>query len=128
MINTIHLLAGEEVKITSPIDAGDGSQGIGYFAKGGVSGTVQHNGETRVLTHGFLSDDENVGVVTPVPDDTAVIYTHKMAERNKVYFYSDDGAVGVVDIISIGIHDHSSIVTGGPAYGTYFTDSDVDIE
>jgi hypothetical protein len=43
---------------------------------------------------------------------------------NKVYFLSRTGEKGVVDIISVPIHDHSSVVTGGPAYGTYFTDDE----
>jgi hypothetical protein len=29
-----------------------------------------------------------------------------------------------IDIIAVPIHDHSSIVAGGPAYGTYFTDDE----
>lgn len=77
------------------------------------------------LIRGFAVLYPDVGTIT-VSDDEApsVKYTHKKFSPNKIYFMSRTGEMGIVDVISVPIHDHSSIVTGGPAYGTYFTDDE----
>lgn len=76
------------------------------------------------IVQGFAVLHGDVGTIELVEGEPAVIYTHKKFNMNKVYFLSRTGEKGVVDIISVPIHDHSSIVTGGPAYGTYFTDDE----
>jgi hypothetical protein len=54
----------------------------------------------------------------------AITYKHKRYNHNTITFYSRTGSLGRVEIISVPIHDHASIVTGGPAFGTYFTDDE----
>ncbi len=77
------------------------------------------------LIRGFAVLYPDVGTIA-VSDDVApsIKYTHKKFSPNKIYFMSRTGEMGIVDVISVPIHDHSSIVTGGPAYGTYFTDDE----
>jgi hypothetical protein len=76
------------------------------------------------LVQGFAVLYADVGAIEEVPNEPAVKYTHKKFSMNKIYFLSRTGERGIVDVISVPIHDHSSIVTGGPAYGTYFTDDE----
>jgi hypothetical protein len=76
------------------------------------------------LVQGFAVLHADVGTIEEVPLEPAVKYTHKKFSMNKIYFLARTGEMGIVDIISVPIHDHSSIVTGGPAYGTYFTDDE----
>jgi hypothetical protein len=76
------------------------------------------------LVNGFAVLYPEVGEIEIYPDEPAVYYTHKKFSVNKIFFLSRTGEQGVVDVISVPIHDHSSIVTGGPAYGTYFTDDE----
>jgi hypothetical protein len=76
------------------------------------------------LVQGFAVLHADVGTIEAVPGEPAVKYTHKKFNMNKIYFLSRTGEMGLVDVISVPIHDHSSIVTGGPAYGTYFSDDE----
>jgi hypothetical protein len=79
---------------------------------------------TKELIRGFYVFDEDVGDIKAVDGQPAVVYTHKKFAPNKIVFTASTGEVGVVDVISVPIHDHASIVTGGPAYGTYFADDE----
>lgn len=79
---------------------------------------------TMELYNGFGVMYPEVGTVTAVPAEPAVNYTHKRYGLNKIVYFSINGEMSYVDVISVPIHDHSSIVTGGPAYGTYFTDDE----
>jgi hypothetical protein len=74
--------------------------------------------------NGFVVEDERVGTITAATDrpGAAVVYTHKRVESNAIWFFSVSGERGLVNVISVPIHDHSSVVHGGPAYGTYFDD------
>jgi hypothetical protein len=65
-----------------------------------------------------------VGTIEPVTDEPAVIYTHTRYGQNRITFIAKTGEEGYVDVIAVPIHAHDSIVTGGPAYGTYFTDDE----
>jgi len=76
------------------------------------------------LTNGFVVDDPDTGDITAVANEPAVIYTQKKFGPNKIYYYALTGERATVDVASVPIHDHSSIVSGGPAYGTYFTDDE----
>lgn len=111
---SVYLLPGMSVKIKAP----------GYFIKHGnvmhehKDGTVK----TRALEQGFVSDDENVGEITAVAEEPAVIYKHKKFSENVIVFYALTGEKGYVYVISVPIHDHSSIVSGGPSFGSYFSD------
>ncbi len=76
------------------------------------------------LVQGFAVLHPDVGTIEEIPGEPAVKYTHKKFSMNKIYFLSRTGEKGLADVVSVPIHDHSSIVTGGPAYGTYFTDDE----
>lgn len=75
-------------------------------------------------TNGFVVDNTDVGVIEPVEGKAAVKYTHKKYAANAITFYARNSAMGRCDIISVPIHDHASIITGGPAFGTYFSDDE----
>ena len=89
--------------------------------------TGEYSEQTPV--NGFIVDDDQVGSILPVEGEAAVYYTQKRYAPNAITFYGRRntgtiGPMGRILIVSVPIHDHSSIVTGGPAYGTYFTDDE----
>ncbi len=116
---TIYMLPGQKYKITAlstypetkpqPMPTGEG-------------GSMAY--EMKSLIHGFVVEDDSMGELESVANEPAVIYTQKKFGPNKVYYYALTGERATADIVSVPIHDHSSIVTGGPAYGTYFTDDE----
>ncbi len=113
---SVYLLPGMSVKIRAP----------GYFI---LHGSVIHahkdgTANERTLEQGFVVDDETVGEIEAVSEEPAVIYKHKKFSENIITFYALTGEKGYVYVISVPIHDHSSIVTGGPAYGTFFSDDE----
>jgi hypothetical protein len=114
--STIYLLAGQSTELRVESE---------YANKG----PVVHNGQTRELKRGFLVEDTTVGEITdadiPQEDGCKVKYTHYKAQNNSIYFYSAKGNpydIGLINVVAVPLHDHSSIVQGGPAYGTYFSD------
>lgn len=112
---SIYLLPGMQAKIKVP----------GYYVAHGKRKVLTPAGhELKSLLNGFVVTDEETGSIEAVAGEPAVVYTHKKYGLNKVYFYARTGEISIVDIIAVPIHDHSSIVTGGPAYGTYFTDDE----
>lgn len=96
----------------------------GYFVKHGSHKHEKTNGDydTYTLQNGFFVENEGVGELEIVEGEPAVIYHHKKYSQNRIMFIARTGEQCMIDIISVPIHDHSSIVTGGPAFGTYFTD------
>jgi hypothetical protein len=110
---SVYLIPGMSAKFEA-IDAYINSKNTGKFL-----------GIELPTVRGFAVLYPDVGTIEVTDDqEAAVKYTHKKFSLNKVYFLSRTGELGVIDIISVPIHDHSSIVTGGPAYGTYFTDDE----
>lgn len=118
---TLRLLAGMEALISIPVDD---TTGLGVFAK---KGPVTFKGKKRELIRGFLVDDEEVGIIEPTENaKIEVRYKHRKAEKNSIWFFAHNDDIAVCNIVATPIHDHSSIVQGGPAYGTYFSDDEVD--
>lgn len=117
---TLSLPAGSEITITIEVDF---NKAKGAFAK---TGDVYINGSKRTLINGFCVEFISVGEVSlPTGEDTkkdSIVYKHKLHSENRVYFYASSGETQVVNIINIPIHDHSSTVQGGPAFGTYYSD------
>lgn len=118
-----YLLPGMSIEIRVPIIQNRVS---GYFASSDVDltkffGTVNN---ASALLRGFVVEDKRVGEITASENPAAVVYTHKKAQKNAIWFFSISGEYGVMNIVSVPIHDHSSIVQGGPAYGTYFSDDE----
>lgn len=123
----VYLLPGMSVKIEAPLDP---ASGMGDWAYMG-SIAIEPGGDpvNLALNNGFYVEDDTVGTITPVVNEPAVIYKHNKPEKNAVWFVAKKGSGsrrGVVHIMAVPIHDHSSIVQGGPAYGTYFSDDDVE--
>lgn len=115
---SIHLLAGMKVKISPPQNV---FLGEGYFP---YIGTFSFNGSDVTPVKGFWLEHGDIGTLAPVEGELAVIYTHKKSEKNTIWFKAATGELGTVSIVSVPIHDHSSIVQGGPAFGTYFSDDE----
>jgi hypothetical protein len=111
-----YLLPGMKIKIKAK----------DVFVRHGVQRLLKNSGEYEDvnLIQGFALDDNNVGQIEAVEGEPAVYYTHKKYAPNRILFFALTGETGYVDVISVPIHDHASIVTGGPAYGTYFTDDE----
>ena len=116
---TVHLLAGMKAKIKVPVDH---LRGRRYFPR---TEKMTINGEAKDLTRGFAVADDNVGsIVASTESEVSVVYTHKKSLKNLIYFFSAYDEMAVITVSSVPIHDHSSIVQGGPAYGTYFSDDE----
>jgi hypothetical protein len=117
---TIYLLAGMRAEFEIAFNENDNLCAFCYTDPYVV------NGEEVELVNGFYVEDEEVGEITAIIGKPAVEYLHKKAERNSVYYVASDGSKAVFNVIAVPIHDHSTIVQGGPAYGTYFIDSEED--
>ena len=116
----VYLLPGMAAKFEIVFDPYNNK---GSDPMGGVAGKYAD----YTLKNGFVSLNPAVGDIAPVTDEVAVIYNHYKAENNTVMFYSEDSNVKVAfQVTAVPIHDHSSIVQGGPALGTYFVDSEED--
>ena len=128
MEKAVHLIPGMVVEVTLLIDVGEGSRGSGAFV---CTDPVKfYDGKYYDLLHGFALEDTDVGELTPLgaSDETGgvtVLYTHKKPEKNTIYFWTFEGNMDSISIVGVPIHDHSSIIQGGPAFGTYFTDDEV---
>jgi hypothetical protein len=119
----IYLLAGMKAKLTAPVRTVFGE---GWFPSRDsqvVAGEVRSD-----IYNGFIVENTNIGTISTdgVEGEVGVIYHHKRALENKIWFFADTGEVAVCVISSVPIHDHSSVVQGGPAYGTYFSDDVAD--
>jgi hypothetical protein len=119
----VYLLPGMSIQIEVPVEE---KRPSGFFSMPATSidvskffGTINNAGAP---INGFVVEDSTVGALAAT--GTAVVYTHKKAQKNTIWFFAKTGETGTVDIISVPIHDHGSIVQGGPAYGTYFSDDE----
>jgi hypothetical protein len=113
----IYLLPG----MSATIEAMDAFADMGSVTHRYTDGSIK---EDVATLNGFVVDSEATGTIMAVSGRPAVTYKHKKYNSNTITFYSRTGAVGRVDIVSVPIHDHASIVTGGPAFGTYFSDDE----
>jgi hypothetical protein len=87
--------------------------------------TVTVGGVIHKVWNGFYVENEEVGTITKELSDGkyGVEYWHKKPEENSIWYISADPSVKILfSVLAVPIHDHSSIVQGGPAYGTYFSD------
>lgn len=119
---SIYLMPGMSVKLKSPLNV---RNSFGWFAAENIpNGYFTDMTYVSSITRGFVVEDTRVGTIVGAIDEqsTSVIYTHKRVSENAIWFFSITGERGLVNVISVPIHDHSSIVHGGPAYGTYFDD------
>ena len=123
---SVYLIPGMKVRI---FVIQDPESGRGDFARMESFAVSSTRTVDLAITNGFYVENENVGTIAPVANMAAVDYTHKRPEPNTIWFIAHSGAGsrrGAVNVVSVPVHDHSSIVQGGPAYGTYFSDDDVE--
>lgn len=123
MEKAINLIPGMTIEVGIVMDIGEGGRGMGAFIS--PSTTKTHDGKTYNLVNGFAVEDDTVGSIEPISGKPAVKYTHHKPEKNKIYFWSFEEWLVALSIVGVSIHDHSSIIQGGPAFGTYFTDDEV---
>lgn len=91
---------------------------------------------SKELNKGFYMEDEEAGTFSEIEGTTgrAIIkYTHIKARENTIWFVSlfevdGEPIKGVFRVIYVPVHDHSSITTGGPAYGTYYSEGYRDVQ
>ena len=112
---------GTKVKLTIPVSS---NQPFGSFR---LTDTKKAwlGGELDVL-NGFIVEDSDAGVLSSLgSDDSAcvgVYYTQKTHSNNKVIYFGAMMEEFTFNMVHIPIHDHSSLVQGGPAFGTYFSE------
>lgn len=116
---SVYLLPGMQAKL----EVSD------YFVEVGKRKLLSDGGlyVDKTLINGYAVQYDDVGTLEAVPNEPAVIYTHKKFGLNKIFFFARTGEISVVDVIAVPIHDHSSIISGGPAYATYFTDEETEV-
>jgi hypothetical protein len=108
----------------------------GYFARTEPYNVYNENTgetETKTLINGFYVEDEEVGEITAVEGRTIVRYRHLKARENNIWFVArtevgGSPELGLFRVIYVPVHDHSSIVTGGPAYATYYSEGYRDVQ
>lgn len=123
MDSTINLIPGMKADIGIRTDLAEGGRGLGSFAYLGA--TVKYQGVSYDVVNGWIVEDNKVGTIEKNGTKPSVIYTHKKPEKNALYFFNHRGSmVCAVYVVAVPIHDHSSIVTGGPAIATYFSDDE----
>jgi len=118
---TLAMSQGTYIDISMPSDT---DSGYGEF-KRPEEDKVKVGGEKRDHILGFVSEFESVGTIEELIDspDIKVRYTHKDNKANRIFFFSADNDKHTISIVSMPIHDHSSIFQGGPAHGTYSYDN-----
>lgn len=127
---TVSLSPGFTLELEAPVYVDPGQEGTGFFIH---KGPITHKGiklpgntvseGAGTLVRGFFLENYEVGSLAPASNNSvAVVYTHLKPFTNVIYFQAVTGERGMVSIVAAPIHDHSSIVQGGPAYGTYFRD------
>ena len=125
---TIYLIPQQIVKIEVPVN---NVTGVGFFSKiknmdGSTPAVEKIAGEEKILQNGFCLHNENVGEIIKVySNEIAIDYKHNIGLENTIYFFAATGEYGYIEVSSVPIHDHATIVHGGPAYGTYYTRTDV---
>jgi len=116
----VYLIPGMYADFWIPVDELNNRAVFPTRATSITVGGVLHD-----IKNGFYVENEEVGTIKKELTDGkfGIKYWHKKPEENSVWFLSADPAVRVLfSVLSVPIHDHSSIVQGGPAYGTYFSD------
>ena len=94
----------------------------GYYPDTGA--TITAAGHTMPLQNGFWVENKDIGDIIAVSSSKlAVTYEQKIYGDNTIWFYAITGERVRVQVMMGTLHDHSSISEGGPAYGTYYSES-----
>lgn len=117
---SLHLMAGETYTIHVPVSLGNNH---GYFPRKGVMSAAATGKSGPVeLQNGFYVENDEVGEITTVyTDKVAIDYIHKYSADNTIWFLALTGEKARITLATMPIHDHASVNTGGPAYGTYYS-------
>ena len=120
---SVYLIPGQTLKIKVPVSTKETNS---FFVAQGTEpppGYFENSPNASKMTRGYVVEDQTVGTIEKTNTaEAAILYTHKQPYKNAIWFFSQTGEIGLLNIISVPIHDHSTIVHGGPAYGTYFDD------
>ena len=115
---------GVKVKLTIPVSS---NLPVGSFRSTDAK-KMWLGGEVDML-NGFIVENSDAGTISPLESsDTAcngVYYTQKTHASNKVIYFGSLMEEFTFNMVHIPVHDHSSLVQGGPAFGTYFSESDI---
>jgi len=117
---SLYLIPGMKAELWIPINEYNNTAMFPTSATTYKVGGIEYN-----LLNSFYEESQGtVGELTRILDDKfGVEYSHKRPERNAIWYISAHPNIKILwNIIAVPIHDHSSIVQGGPAYGTYFSD------
>lgn len=117
---SISLDIGAEMILNIPVDKNN--SGTGAFPE---EGPLSYLGVEYTLIQGFGIEYNNVGTLesTDNSDCLEVKYKHNQPSNQTIYFFATDGRISKFSIIRVPVHDHSSIHQGGPAHGTYYSES-----
>jgi len=119
----VYLIPGMTAKIKMPVSYENDN---GFAALPGFAPPMYFPAKKKedlALVNGFIVEDINVGTIKIHEEDSlSVTYTHSKPYPNAIWWFGVYGERALVNIITVPIHDHSTIVHGGPAYGTYYDD------
>ena len=118
---SLYLMAGEVYTIHIPVTL---ANNMGYFPRKGVL-LARVTGKTVPVTlkNGFYVENDEVGeIITTHSDKVAIDYLHRYSVDNVIWFLAVTGEKARISIATMPVHDHASVNTGGPAYGTYYSE------
>ena len=120
---SLYMLPGQKVKLSVPFD--ERASG-GFFCWPSTKGKRFKDTDIpkEEIIRGFWVEYSDVGSLEEDSDGVGVLYTHNRMESNAVWFFAATGEVSVCNIVAVAPHAHDSIVAGGPAFGTYFSDDE----
>ena len=121
-VGSIYLLPGMSVELMSSVNFKNGNGFYpGYDAPSSMF--PDKDSAELELVNGFLLEDTDVGKIAASDKNAlSIIYTHMKPAENTIWWFALTQEQSFINIISVPIHDHSSVFQGGPAYGTYFDD------
>lgn len=116
---SVYLMAGENYTFEVPNSVENNG---GYFPD---PGPIVINGKSIDLFNGFYLENNEAGSIDSsnvYSDRVAIDYKHKLPIDNTIWFVSLTGEKVRILVSNVPVHDHASIKTGGPAYGTYYNE------
>jgi len=120
---SVYLIPGQTLKIKVPVSK---KKTNSFFVAQGNEpppGYFENTPNHSKMIRGYVVEDERIGTIKATSElEAAILYSHHQPYKNAIWFFTQTGEVGLINVISVPIHDHSTIVHGGPAYGTYYDD------
>lgn len=113
-----NVAVGNTYKIAVPVER---SLGSGYYprTKDVIIGDRLYTPKAGFI---LMGEDDGIGILTDAyPKELAIDFKPLVYADYEIFFYSLTGEVVRFGATPVEVHDHASIMTGGPAYGTYYT-------